>query len=482
MTIRFLFAILITALPLAANANPCDDGGIGGTGKPLERGIGGTGITQSGIGGTGNSSDSLKGIAGTGISGASRGIGGTGIIQKGIGGTGQEAEGGIGGTGVVGVITGFGSICVNGLEVHFYTDTPIDSDGKRLSSEALNIGQMVAVRATGNENGLYAHEIHVYHQISGPITAIDVKTNRLKVMGQTISTSASQLSGMQVGKWVSVSGLNKSDGTLMATRIDPSNAQVNVQVIGPLEQKGKNYYINGTKIEGIKKTNSDIAKDVRVTGIWDGSAVNVRDLAMGPVSHLLQKVDKFYMQGYMSNGLANGRIMLNGQPLKITGNTQIKGNNTNTYQTNTPIVVHGQIKEGKSTAITISPREISIHEKSIERSHENDSKASQDGIKPANNKETATPTKELENHPSNRKDELHDKIKNDVEIEKANKVEKYEKVETIEKVERIEKVEVPEKIERVEKIEVPERIERVEKIEAPEKIERVEKVERSETY
>ena len=120
-------AILITLLSLSANANPCDDGGIGGTGIPLSRGIGGTGITAN----------TSAGIGGTGISSAQAGIGGTGVTNKGIGGTGLEANSGIGGTGIVGVITGFGSICVNGLELFYFTDTPVDLDGKKISSEAL---------------------------------------------------------------------------------------------------------------------------------------------------------------------------------------------------------------------------------------------------------------------------------------------------------------------------------------------------------
>lgn len=77
------------------------------------------GVCNSGIGGTGNQKD---GIGGTGQQ-AHDGIGGTGIsADSGIGGTGQQAQEGIGGTGIIGVITGFASVCVNGLEILYDTE------------------------------------------------------------------------------------------------------------------------------------------------------------------------------------------------------------------------------------------------------------------------------------------------------------------------------------------------------------------------
>src|SRR4051794_7219997 len=64
----------------------------------------------------------------------------------GIGGTGQRAEAEIG---VLGVITGFGSICVNGIEVHYDSGTPVAYNGDLSSAKALGIGQVVSVLAIG---------------------------------------------------------------------------------------------------------------------------------------------------------------------------------------------------------------------------------------------------------------------------------------------------------------------------------------------
>ncbi|MEQ1765958.1 MAG: DUF5666 domain-containing protein, partial [Methylotenera sp.] len=330
---RRFFVLLLASLPFNAIANPCEDGGIGGTGIALSRGIGGTGIgTDAGIGGTGISG-AQKGIGGTGVQ-ANAGIGGTGItadagiggtgisnVQKGIGGTGVQANSGIGGTGIVGVITGFGSICVNGLEIHYYNDTPVNLDGKKISSQALSIGQVVAVKATGNDQSLLASEIHAYNQITGPVTAIDVANSSLKVMGQTVSADAAQLKGLQIGKWVNVSGLRKADGAVLASRVDLTPAQKNAHVVGNLSYQGNNAYLGGTRIKGISKPTINSTGDISLAGVWDGNALTVKEMKPGPVSELLQKVDTFSLQDIVTSEVPSGQVKVYGQQITVNAQT-----------------------------------------------------------------------------------------------------------------------------------------------------------------
>src|SRR3569833_3394932 len=90
------------------------------------------------------------------------GAGGTGFRPEGTDGTGQGGTGlspyrkpggdgsGSGGTGhtveVDGVINGFATICVNGLELQYLTTTPVMIQGKSGSPKALREGQVVRVR------------------------------------------------------------------------------------------------------------------------------------------------------------------------------------------------------------------------------------------------------------------------------------------------------------------------------------------------
>src|SRR5690349_21550179 len=136
--IRAIALALGLGLPIVLQAAPaCVSQNDAGTSEvPVIQapgGTGGTGVAPGGMGGTGISTDN-GGMGGTGapLKKHPGGIGGTGAVAGGVGGTGIGSEsdnGGIGGTGIVGTITGFASICVNGLEVHFNNDVPVSENG-----------------------------------------------------------------------------------------------------------------------------------------------------------------------------------------------------------------------------------------------------------------------------------------------------------------------------------------------------------------
>jgi hypothetical protein len=435
---RSFLTILITLLSLSAQANPCDDGGIGGTGIPLSRGIGGTGIT----------SNTSAGIGGTGISNTHEGIGGTGVTNKGIGGTGIEANSGIGGTGIVGVITGFGSVCVNGLEVFYFTDTPVDLDGKIISSEALSIGQVVAVKAHGSGQSLIAHEIHAFYQITGPVTAIDIPANKIKVMGQSVNANGAPINNMQIGQWVSVSGLRSDDGSIEASRVDPTKEHKIASTVGSLSIQGNKIYVGGTKIDGVSKIGSNTSVDTRLTGVWDGNTFSVKDMKPGPVSDLLQKVEMFHLQGIAANNISNGHVKISGQNVAVTAKTKVLGNNAINIQ-GKAIVIHGQMKDGRATAQSIELRPMKIEIKNRQERQINTSQTNS--------------SRESGGKTSTKSDEGADSNKSEHMTKKADKTELSERIakqERIDKIEKVEKVEIPDKIE---KVEVPDKIEKVEK-------------------
>ncbi|MCA9512405.1 MAG: hypothetical protein KC560_16975, partial [Myxococcales bacterium] len=213
----FAFALALSALvaaPHAARAACELDAGTGGTGfeSGSGTGTGGTGFdpgSGSGTGGTGHS-----GAGGTGISGA----GGTGLA--GTGGTGIS---GMGGTGVIGTITGFGSVCINGLEVDYDASVDVEVDGRKASVDALAVGQVARIRAIGDGAGLRARAISVETAVAGPIEGFDAATGRLRVMGQSIAIDASTVraAALDAGTRVAVSGLRRPDGVVVASRVEP---------------------------------------------------------------------------------------------------------------------------------------------------------------------------------------------------------------------------------------------------------------------
>jgi hypothetical protein len=155
------------------------------------------------------------------------GIGGTGIDPGGIGGTGQRAEAEIG---VLGVVTAFGSICVNGIEVHYDANTPVALNGDLSSAKALGVGQLVSVLAVGAGTQARATWIDIVDSAVGPVNAVESPGSLLEVNKQRVRIDAStvlgpgfsraQLAAAQVGDTLRVSGLRSADGVIVATRVE----------------------------------------------------------------------------------------------------------------------------------------------------------------------------------------------------------------------------------------------------------------------
>jgi len=148
------------------------------------------------------------------------------------GGSDQSAgidRGGVRGGIAIGVVTGFGSVFVNG--VRYSTDAAtITVDGRAASETELALGQVVAVEAelAGSESS--AVTIVYDSDVIGPVEAVDPLAGQLRVLGQVVQPStetwwggalqATELAGVVPGDWLRVSGLRDATDRLIATRID----------------------------------------------------------------------------------------------------------------------------------------------------------------------------------------------------------------------------------------------------------------------
>ena len=173
------------------------------------------------------------------------GIGGTGINPgisvaqngntrgDGIGGT------GITNTGVLGTITGFGSILVNGFKLDFDHTTKVVTDGKPTTLEALRVGQIVQGVARNANGKLDLDTLEIQHVVTGPITAIDHNAETVTVLGQRVRLNLAgnkedigAFRTLEVGDHVAVSGLRQADGLIIATRVDETKGEERIMVRG----------------------------------------------------------------------------------------------------------------------------------------------------------------------------------------------------------------------------------------------------------
>ena len=230
------------------------------------------------------------------------------VADRGIGGTGapavQSADRGIGGTGIIGVITGFASVCVAGEEVALPAGVPAQVDGKPASLDDLRAGQVVALQAAGPAGSLLAREIVVRHVVIGPVQA--ARDGTLTVAGQNIvvGNAGGSATYAPPGQFVAVSGFRQPDGVIVATRIDPAPS-------GPVLLRGELTRIYDTARIGAQSVQlpegSPIPSGfpVVVTGSMQGDVLVAdsvsRDIAdESPATYFGPAVSDFIVEGYLA--------------------------------------------------------------------------------------------------------------------------------------------------------------------------------------
>ncbi len=235
------------------------------------------------------------------------------VADRGIGGTGapavQVADRGIGGTGIIGVITGFASVCVAGEEVALPDSVPARVDGQPASLDDLRAGQVVTLAATGPAGALQAQSIAVRHVVIGPVQASGVQagdSGTMTVAGQrvTLAQATGPAIAAKPGDWVAVSGLRQPDGTILATRIDPAPPG-RVLVRGALQRLAGTARIGALTVVLPPGTDLPSGFPVTVTGRLQGAVLVadsvVRDVAAdSPSRYFGPDVTSFVVESYIS--------------------------------------------------------------------------------------------------------------------------------------------------------------------------------------
>ncbi len=229
---------------------------------------------------------------------ADRGIGGTGAPTT------QTTDRGIGGTGIIGVITGFASVCLAGQEVALPPDVPALIDGQPGRLDDLRAGQVVALEAGGAPGALQARHILVQHAVIGPVEAIGRGT--MTVAGQFvfIADATGTATGAKIGDWVAVSGLQQTENTIVATRIDPA-PHGRVLVRGELIGLYGMLRIGALKVRLLSGIRPPGGWPVIAIGHMDGDVLVADSLARdtaaeGPSAYFGPSVSSFIVESYVA--------------------------------------------------------------------------------------------------------------------------------------------------------------------------------------
>jgi hypothetical protein len=251
--------------------------------------------------------------------------GGAVVADRGIGGTGsplvvhaaaQITDHGIGDTGIVGVITGFASICVNGIEVHYDDTVTVDVDGTAATIATLRAGQMVVIQADGSRPAAYARTISVRNELIGQIQSVMPGSATLTVAGQPVSVPVGIPGADRFGPgdWVSVSGLRREDGVVVASRLATAAAG-RWMVRGVVVRQGDVIRVGSLVLPEAVAGGVQAGQFVTVSGGEVGGQGQVDAVVLGtsfadPAAYFDRSVNQIVVQAFVR--VTNDRIWLNG--------------------------------------------------------------------------------------------------------------------------------------------------------------------------
>lgn len=414
---------------------------------------------------------------------ATGGIGGTGAPADngGVGGTGAADDGGMGGTGIVGTITGFASICVNGVEVHFDSEVSLSENGVPASSKQLAIGQVVAVEARTSSRGLEARSIAILHAYEGPITERAADSASLRVMGQPVhlAPGARVAEGLRIGESVRVSGLRNARGEVVASRIERAPNLAQVSAIGAIARAGD---LQGLVLSKPLAPSSEVL----VRGAWDGRQLNVVQTRGDPGMPFAGRVRNALVEGLV-RGQQGDRIEFGGFTAYVDRSTSYSGGQAADLARDQRIRVTGVFVKGREIRAerieftreqpaASSRQGAGQHGSSTTETEQHESKGSdRDGHESSERSDDGETREKIERRQESASGDLERRERIEVR-DSGDRLETRERIEIFENGVRVERIE---RIERLDRVDKPERVERVERVDRPERIERPDKVDRS---
>jgi len=208
-------------------------------------------------------------------------------------------------TGIIGVLTGFGSIFVDGLEIPCDDSIAIDLDGSPVTVSMLRAGQIVAIRTLGPTGDLHARMISIRSEVIGPIERMDPGSRRMTVAGQPVSVADNTWGAnrFRMGDWVKVSGLRHPDGAILASRLDAAPIGHFI-AHGQVMRDGAAGRVGNLTIEQPLAATLKDAQFVTVSGTYADGIHHVRtvapdDMAATPAEYFGASTNRLVVQGFV---------------------------------------------------------------------------------------------------------------------------------------------------------------------------------------
>ncbi|MGI9489508.1 MAG: DUF5666 domain-containing protein [Geminicoccaceae bacterium] len=240
----------------------------------------------------------------------------------------EDKEGGIIGTGIVGTITGIGSIYVNGIHVIYDDDLKVKTAFGNESPKQLIPGDTVSVEAIPDGAVFKATSIERYRPIIAPIEAIADDRSWLEVLGvRVLINEATRIimerrseeidrDDLPVGAWVAVSGIWRDDH-VVASGIRWISAKRTASVRGVLERTAEgSLQIGGVRLTNAKGLAGKIGRMVAARGtITRDRAETSLVVHHVAAKRFSAKIQRLFVEGFTSTPTPDGAYTIYGSGL-----------------------------------------------------------------------------------------------------------------------------------------------------------------------
>ena len=177
-----------------------------------------------------------------------------------------------------GVITGFGSVYVNGQRYRSENADIALANNPAATESDLKVGMVVSLAASSSDNGdPEATAIRYEEHLQGPISFIDTEAEVIEVLGQQVvyndltEFDEVELADLTVGDIIEVSGYINEDGEFYATRIELENDEDELKLKGDvseLDTTAQTFTINELTIDYSGAEFDDMSADELEDGLY----------------------------------------------------------------------------------------------------------------------------------------------------------------------------------------------------------------------
>jgi hypothetical protein len=262
--------------------------------------------------------------------------------------------GGISGTGrFLGIITGFGSVFVNGVEIETTDETNILIDDVSANENALKVGMKVEIEAFDNVASLVTYK----SEIIGPIEigSINTADNSFSVLGQkvivdntTIYEGVSGFAALQVNNIVEVSGFADANADIQATFVELEDFSLQeFQIRGTvLDHNGSNktFNINNILINYSNIQNPPAISDgsrVEVKGRLDANIFEATEIEIEDFSY--SDGDEVEMEGVITSLTSQSDFVVNNQRVQTNSQTEYEHGTASNIAENIRVEIKGSV-------------------------------------------------------------------------------------------------------------------------------------------